>query len=47
MPDFRRIAGVKGGKIFKQRVDQDKREVESDKKFVEKWLSSNKEKENT
>ena len=46
MPDFRRIAGVKGGKIFKQRVDQDKREVESDKKFVEKWLNSNKEKEN-
>ena len=36
MPDYRRIAGVKAGKIFKQRLEQDRLEVESDKKFAEK-----------
>ena len=47
MPDYKRIAGIKGGKIFKQRLNQDKAELLSDKAFIEKWLNANsKEKEN-
>ena len=47
MPDYKRIAGIKGGKIFKQRLNQDKAELLSDKAFIEKWLNANsEEKEN-